>query len=523
MVVWTFFVNNVLTKPQYMIGLIVLVGYLLLRRPWYDVVSGTIKAIVGYMILSTGSSGMISTLKPILYGLGGRFGLNAIIIDPYNGQNAVQAAADAGDATIGGQAFGQVMILMAIAFVMNLILVRLNKITKLRAVFTTGNVQIQQASTAFWLMLFALPALRSQPTLTLILMAITLGLYWAVGSNLLVGYTQSLTDGAGISLAHQQMFGVFISTWLADKMGKRDEKRRQQNPNKKQSIWDTKLEDLELPGWMQIFNDNMVCTALIMLIFFSIILFVVGPDYLRSIDSNGAALTGDAIGGGTALLKASDSFFFYILTTALSFAANLAILQLGVRTMVAELTVSFKGISDKILPSAVPGVDCAVSFSFGSPNAVTIGFLFGALGEIVAMILLIVLGSPTIVIAGFIPMFFDNATIALFANSKGGFKAAVIFPFISGLLQIFGSAFIATWTGLAQYGGYLGMWDWAVLWNIFTVVMKFLSFGGLAVVIIFLILIPQIQYRADKEYYFMEVDDYEAYKAAKGIKGPYDD
>jgi PTS system ascorbate-specific IIC component len=120
-------------------------------------------------------------------------------------------------------------------------------------------------------------------------------------------------------------------------------------------------------------------------------------------------------------------------------------------------------------------------------------------------------------------MFFDNATIALFANSKGGFKAAVIFPFISGLLQIFGSAFIATWTGLAQYGGYLGMWDWAVLWNIFTVVMKFLSFGGLAVVIVFLILIPQIQYRVDKEYYFMEVDDYEAYKAAKGIKGPYDD
>lgn len=523
MVVWEFFVNNILTKPQYMIGLIVLIGYLLLRRPWYDVVSGTIKAIVGYMILSSGSTGMVNTLKPILYGMNGRFGLNAIVIDPYNGQNAVQAAADAGDPTIGGQAFGQVMILMAIAFVMNLVLVRLNKITKLRAVFTTGNVQIQQASTAFWLMLFALPALRTQPTLTLILMAITLGLYWAVGSNLLVGYTQELTDGAGISLAHQQMFGVFVSTWLADKMGKHDAKKRAENPNKKKSIWDTKMEDLELPGWMEIFNDNMVCTALIMLIFFGIILIVVGPDYLRSIDSNGAALKGDAIGGATALLKTGDSFVFYIITTALSFAANLAILQLGVRTMVAELTVSFKGISDKLLPSAVPGVDCAVSFSFGSPNAVTIGFMAGAIGEFVAMIVLILFHSPTIVIAGFIPMFFDNATIANFANSKGGFKAAVIFPFLSGLLQVFGSAFIATWTGLAKYGGYLGMWDWAVVWPIFTVIMKYLSFVGLAIVIIFLIIIPQLQYRADKKYYFLEVDDYEAYKKAKGIKGPYDD
>ena len=46
-----------------------------------------------------------------------------------------------------------------------------------------------------------------------------MGLYWVVGTNLLVGYAQELTDGAGFSLAHQQMFGVFLSTWLADKMG----------------------------------------------------------------------------------------------------------------------------------------------------------------------------------------------------------------------------------------------------------------------------------------------------------------
>lgn len=500
MAIWTFFVNNILTKPQYMVGLIVLIGYLLLRKPWYDTVSGTIKAIVGYLILSSGSGGMINTLKPILYGLGGRFGLSAIIIDPYNGQNAVQAAADAKDAVIGGQAFGQVMLLMAIAFVANLILVRLNRITKLRAVFTTGNVQIQQASTAFWLILFALPALRTQPTLTLVVMAVVLGLYWAVGSNLLVGYTQELTDGAGFSLAHQQMFGVALSTKLAEKMAEHDRKKAAK-AGKKPSIFDKKLEDLELPGWMQIFNDNMVCTALIMTIFFSIILLVVGKPYLVELQ----------------LLKETDSFFFYIISTAFSFAANLAILQLGVRTMVAELTVSFKGISDKLLPSAVPGVDCAVSYSFGSPNAVTIGFLFGALGEIIAMLALVFLKSPTIVICGFIPMFFDNATIAVFANSKGGLKAAVLFPFLSGLLQVFGSAFIASWTGLAAYGGYLGMWDWAVLWPMFTAVMKYLSWIGLAVVVIVLIAIPQLQYRKDPDHYFMQVDDWEKYKEEKGI------
>ena len=65
-----------------------------------------------------------------------------------------------------------------------------------------------------------------------------------------------------------------------------------------------------------------------------------------------------------------------------------AILQLGVRTFVAELTASFQGIADKILPGSVPGVDCAVIFGFGAPNAVTLGFLAGFVGQILAIIVL---------------------------------------------------------------------------------------------------------------------------------------
>ena len=34
-------------------------------------------------------------------------------------------------------------------------------------------------------------------------------------------------------------------------------------------------------------------------------------------------------------------------------------------------------------------------------------------------------------------------------------------PFLSGLIQVGGSALFATWIGLSQYGGYLGMFDWA--------------------------------------------------------------
>ena len=373
-------------------------------------------------------------------------------------------------------------------------LVRFRKITKLRSLFTTGHVQVQQASTAYWLILFALPGLLTNNTALLIVMAVVLGLYWAVGSNLTIKPTQELTDGAGFCLGHQQIMGVALFSWIAGKWHEHDVKK-----GKKAS---RKIEDIELPGFMSIFNENMVCTALLMTLFFGIILLLLGRDYLTE----------------AGFLAEGASFLFYILTTCLNFAVYLAILQLGVRTFVTELTNSFQGIANKLLPGSIPAVDCAVSYGFGSPNAVPIGFLAGAVGQFLAIGALILLKSPVLVIAGFVPVFFDNATIAVYANNRGGLKAAIVLPFISGLCQVFGSAFIASWVGMAAYGGYLGMWDWAIVWPVFTVLMKYLSYAGLAIVIIALIAIPQIQYRLDKDGYFLMTEDWEAYKELKAKK-----
>jgi len=487
---WSYFATNILQQPAWMIGLIVLLGYILLRKPWYDVLGGTIKAVVGYMILAVGSGGLVSNFRPVLVGLKERFNLDAMVIDPYFGQNAVTAGVE----EVFKKSFSQVMMLLLIAFIVNIILVRLRKITKLRSLFTTGHVQVQQASTAFWLILFALPALKDNNTALLIVMAVVLGLYWAVGSNLTIEPTQELTDGAGFCLGHQQIMGVALFSWIAGKMHERDEKK-----GKKVS---RRIEDIELPGFMSIFNENMVCTALLMTVFFGAILLILGRDYLIE----------------AGFLGENASFLFYILTLCLNFAVYLAILQLGVRTFVTELTQSFQGIANKLLPGSVPAVDCAVTYGFGSPNAVPIGFLCGAVGQFLAIGVLILLKSPVLVIAGFVPVFFDNATIAVYANNKGGMKAAMILPFISGLCQVFGSALIAGWVGMAAYGGYLGMWDWAVVWPVFTVLMRYLSYAGLAIVVIALLVIPQLQYRADKEGYFLITEDYEAYKELKAKK-----
>ncbi len=487
--VWTWIAKNILTQPAYFIGLIVVLGYALLKTPWYDILAGFIKAVIGYQILMVGSSGLVSAFRPVLVGLESRFNISAMVIDPYFGQNAVQAGMEdaAGPAFISGKSFSLVMFLLLFAFILNIVLVAFKKWTKCRALFTTGHVQVQQASTAFWLILFCFPALKDQDWATLAIMTVLLGLYWAVGSNLCIGPTQDLTDGAGLTVAHQQMFGIYFSSKVAEWMSKHPKKESKN------------IDDIKLPGFLKIFNENLVATAILMTAFFGVILVILGRDFLVA----------------NAFMTESQDFFMYVLTTSFSFAVYLSILQLGVRTFVTELTNSFQGISSKLLKGSVPGVDCAVTFGFGAPNAVTIGFLFGALGQFLAIGLLILLRSPVVVMAGFVPLFFDNAVIGVYANDKGGLRAACLLPLISGLLQVFGSALIAGWVGMAAYGGYLGMWDWAVVWPIMTGVMKTLSYFGLAIVIIALIAIPQLQYRAHKETYFMEVEDFQACKEAR--------
>ena len=45
--------------------------------------------------------------------------------------------------------------------------------------------------------------------------------------------------------------------------------------------------------------------------------------------------------------------------------------------------------------------------------------------------------------------------------------------------------------------------------------MKFLSYAGVAIVAVALLAIPQLEYRADKEGYFLVTEDYEKYKEMK--------
>ncbi len=83
--IWNVIFNQVITKPQLLLAIIVAIGYALLKRPFTTVLAGAIKTAVGIMILSVGAGQLVGTFRPILVALSERFGITGTIIDPYVG------------------------------------------------------------------------------------------------------------------------------------------------------------------------------------------------------------------------------------------------------------------------------------------------------------------------------------------------------------------------------------------------------------------------------------------------------
>jgi PTS system ascorbate-specific IIC component len=406
------------------LAIIVAIGYMFLKRPWTTVVSGAIKTTVGIMILQLGSGQLINTFRPIMLALSERFGIQGTIIDGYVGfPMALEALGDR-------QSWVGYVILIALA--VNIFLVAIGAF---RSVFLTGHIMFQQSAIATWIVVYTL----GLPLLPSILIAGALvGLYWTIGSHALIKPTAAVTNNAGFTIGHQQMLMDWITSKFAHLFG---------DPKKDD------LEKIELPSWLAILDDNIIATTVIMFVFIFAIMIAMGIPAVTE-------------------MAAGTNWLLYIFLTATSFSVYITVILTGVRLFVAEIANSFKGISEKLLKNAVVGVDCPALFPF-SPNAWILGFLITTVGELVAIIGLIVFKSPVFIIAGFVPLFFDGGPIGVFANKFGGWKAVIFFCFITGVIQVLGSALMVPMSGLV--GGWMGNFDWATIWPAITVVLRFIG------------------------------------------------
>jgi PTS system ascorbate-specific IIC component len=456
------FVDKFLGQAPLLLAAVVLIGYLLLGKKFHEALSGFIKAFVGFKILQVGTGGLVKTFSPIITSLTEKFGIKAFVIDPYFGQTSAQEVLDSFGSL---QYVGYVML---IAFAWNILLVAFRKQTKVRALFITGHIMYQQSAVLLWALYWVLRGTGTTVTTPIVIITgLLIGTYWSVMCNLIIEPTQEVTDGAGFTIGHQQMLGAWLSYKLGKVIG-----------NKEKTV-----DNINLPGWLSIFNDNIVSNVVLMTVFVGTIMLIIGPSGFKYDTKN-------------------YWFATYIFETTAYFAVYITIILTGVRMFVAELTESFQGISNKFLKGAVPAVDCAVTFGF-APNAPTYGFIFGFLGQMIAIGVLILLKSPILIIAGFICLFFDNGTIAVFANKSGGRRAAAIIPFLSGMIQVFGSALVLnTLKDHPKVIGWMGMFDWATLWAGTTLLTKVMGIAVPIALIIALLVVPQIQYKRNSKNYF---------------------
>jgi PTS system ascorbate-specific IIC component len=383
---------DILSTPAILVGLLALVGLVLTSSPVQDVVSGTIKTIAGFLVLTGGAGILIGALDPLGTMVSEGLGLQGVI--PTN--EAVVALAQ--------ENFGaQTATIMALAFLVNLALARLSR---LRYVFLTGHH-------AFFMSALGAVVISSsgiEGANLLIIGAIVVGSLMTLMPAIAMPFMRRVTDGEPIALGHFGTLGYVASALVGRAVG---------NP-------EHTTEDIDVPKSLSFFRDSLVSTAVAMIIVYLVFAIIAGPSVVGE-------LSGDT------------NPYVYAFIQAMTFAAGVWVILVGVRMILAEIVPAFEGISEKMIPDALPALDIPITFPY-APTAVVIGFGASVLGGLVALPLLGPLGLA-LILPGMVPHFFVGGGAGVFGNALGGRRGAIAGGFVNGLIITFLPAMLLGYLG----------------------------------------------------------------------------
>lgn len=370
------------------IGVIALIGLLLQKKSASEVISGTSKTIIGFMIFNIGSSflGTIVANFTTLFNTG--FGIDGVTTQV---EIATAMALD-----VHGT---EVAMLLVVGFIANLIIA---KFTKFKAIFLTGQHFLYFAC-VLGLVFIALGA----PTIVTVLAGgLVLGFCGAALPTLCQKYMNKITGSEDIAMGHFNCIGYAFSGWVGKLIGGKNGIEEKKDSS-----------SVKMPKFFDLFRDFIFSVALFMVVLFYVAVFAcVAAGKLDVVKE----------------MAGNDIWFIYPLLQGLQFAAGMSVLIYGVRQFIAELTVAFVAISEKYIPNSKPAVDCPAIFPF-APTAVVIGFVGAFTGGLVAMAVMVILKSPVIMIPAAGICFFSGGTCGVFGNAYGGWKGALVGSFIVGI------------------------------------------------------------------------------------------
>ncbi|MDT9027321.1 PTS ascorbate transporter subunit IIC [Rossellomorea yichunensis] len=375
--------KDILGTPAILVGLFALIGLLIQRKNSGDVVSGTLKTVMGFVILGAGANVLVQSLGQFSSMFNHAFEVDGVI--PNN--EAVVALAQ--------ESFGtETAMIMLFGMVVNIVIARFSPF---KYIFLTGH------HTMFMACLIAVILTTGGFTGVplIILGSIILGALMVLSPAMLQPFTRKVTGSDDFAVGHFGSIGYLVSATVGKAVGKGSKS----------------TEEIKVPKSLGFLRDTSVSVSLTMVILFFIVAGAAGPAFVE----------GELSGG--------QNFLVFAFMQGITFAVGVYIILAGVRMLLGEIVPAFKGIADKIVPNAKPALDCPAIFPFAG-NAVIIGFLFSFIAGLVSMLFLPLLGLKVIV-PGLVPHFFTGAAAGVFGNATGGRRGAVIGSMANGVMISF--------------------------------------------------------------------------------------
>ena len=245
MQVLNFIIKNILTQASVVVGLIALLGLVLQKKPIGTVVSGTMKTILGFLVLSAGSSVIQGSLAIFGDLFNKAFGLKGLVasIEGINGQ----AMTDLG---LGSE----IAITLAGIFIVNIILAR---ITPFKYIFLTGQALLWESTLCVVFAYFC--GLRGLPLI--IVGSIVGGAFATLMPAFAQPVMRQITGSDDIALGHFCTFGYMFTALIAKLTGDKSKS----------------TEDVALPKSLEFLQDTYLSVMVVMVPFYLIVAIFAGP------------------------------------------------------------------------------------------------------------------------------------------------------------------------------------------------------------------------------------------------------